>query len=652
MENLGYHKLCARNIQWTTVFMPSPKIRRGSVFSHCYLGRDADVLHQFRKKTAPDAKNIDRSRCLMEDYMERETINYRRRLLRNAEQIETCQPEQTMRETASDVSLITLALPHIFSKTGKIQDFRWKLFEHPPYSPDLAHSDSVPFLNLKRWLGGIRFEGHRVVIVGAGVSGFTAAATLLEHNVTDLVVLEAADRIGGRIHTVEFGKYRKIFHYVGIQRFIHAELPLQRGVTLDEGAEFCHGEVDNAVYELIGTHNLLTSYLPVVRPDKFLYASPSDSSFNATEIVYLLYRARQIFYDEDIQHFEGSVADYYFPRFESLLTSLNVGPHTKEALRHFSPLLQGAYTGADDLSDLGAWGYSQWKECKGDQTLKWKNGAGGYKTLFDFISKKKPNRAEELPVMKKIILNKQVTRVERRGSDVEVTCADGSTYLADHVIVSVSLGVLKKHAVDMFNPPLPEYKTAAIESFGFGCIGKVFILFPNRWWPSNFSSILPLFSNKELLDFKSKSAQGSWSVYTTGFYPVLNHDRMLCAWFHGQACRMLGEKTEEEVSDGVLELLNELVGSKYTIPRPEAVLRTDWASDPNTLGAFSYRTVASDSQNLSNSDLALPVRDENDKPVILFAGEATHNHYYSTVHGALETGRREALRLIDYMKKR
>ncbi|KAG8328626.1 hypothetical protein J6590_105851, partial [Homalodisca vitripennis] len=79
---------------------------------------------------------------------------------------------------------------------------------------------------------------------------------------------------------------------------------------------------------------------------------------------------------------------------------------------------------------------------------------------------------------------------------------------------------------------------------------------------------------------------------------------------------------------------------------------TDWASDPNTLGAFSYRTVASDSQNLSNSDLALPVRDENDKPVILFAGEATHNHYYSTVHGALETGRREALRLIDYMKER
>ncbi|XP_046689053.1 polyamine oxidase 1-like [Homalodisca vitripennis] len=88
---------------------------------------------------------------------------------------------------------------------------------------------------------------HQVVIVGAGVSGFTAAATLLEHNVTDLVVLEAADRIGGRIHTVEFG-----------------------GVVIDRGAEFCHGEVDNVVYDLVGPHDLLTSYDALTTPEQCL----------------------------------------------------------------------------------------------------------------------------------------------------------------------------------------------------------------------------------------------------------------------------------------------------------------------------------------------------------------------------------------------
>jgi spermine oxidase len=42
--------------------------------------------------------------------------------------------------------------------------------------------------------------------------------------------------------------------------------------------------------------------------------------------------------------------------------------------------------------------------------------------------------------------------------------------------------------------------------------------------------------------------------------------------------------------------------------------------------------------------------DVSGKPVVLFAGEASNPVHYSTVHGAIETGRREALRLIDLYK--
>ncbi|PKI62944.1 hypothetical protein CRG98_016583 [Punica granatum] len=44
-----------------------------------------------------------------------------------------------------------------------------------------------------------------VIIVGAGVSGISAAKVLAENGVEDVVILEASDRIGGRIWKEEFG---------------------------------------------------------------------------------------------------------------------------------------------------------------------------------------------------------------------------------------------------------------------------------------------------------------------------------------------------------------------------------------------------------------------------------------------------------------
>ena len=46
----------------------------------------------------------------------------------------------------------------------------------------------------------------RVVIVGAGISAIAAANLLINEGIEDVVILEATDRVGGRIYSIDLGK--------------------------------------------------------------------------------------------------------------------------------------------------------------------------------------------------------------------------------------------------------------------------------------------------------------------------------------------------------------------------------------------------------------------------------------------------------------
>lgn len=76
--------------------------------------------------------------------------------------------------------------------------------------------------------------------------------------------------------------------------------------------------------------------------------------------------------------------------------------------------------------------------------------------------------------------------------------------------------------------------------------------------------------------------------------------------------------------------------------------RSKWYTNSNFRGSYTYYSMKSDASEAKTTTLAEPIYDCSGKPSIQFAGEATHEHYYSTVHGAIESGWREAKRLIDY----
>lgn len=77
-------------------------------------------------------------------------------------------------------------------------------------------------------------QNPKIIIVGAGPSGIAAATKLIENGFSNIIVLEAENRIGGRVHSVDFG-----------------------GSVVDLGGTWVHGEKDNIVYNMVKDLNLL-----------------------------------------------------------------------------------------------------------------------------------------------------------------------------------------------------------------------------------------------------------------------------------------------------------------------------------------------------------------------------------------------------------
>ena len=70
-----------------------------------------------------------------------------------------------------------------------------------------------------------------------------------------------------------------------------------------------------------------------------------------------------------------------------------------------------------------------------------------------------------------------VERLEWGGGGVRVTCAGGATMRADAAIVTVSLGVLQARHVQLFSPPLPPAKVAALGRLRIGIVDKLMLDF-------------------------------------------------------------------------------------------------------------------------------------------------------------------------------
>ncbi|VDM81647.1 unnamed protein product [Strongylus vulgaris] len=83
-----------------------------------------------------------------------------------------------------------------------------------------------------------------------------------------------------------------------------------------------------------------------------------------------------------------------------------------------------------------------------------------------------------------------------------------------------------------------------------------------------------------------------------------------------------------------------------SIAPPSEIIRTKLTKNELLLGSYSYMSLAQAQARISHSRLSIPVK-HNKRPVVLFAGEATHHRLFQTAIGAYLSGRREADRLLN-----
>ncbi|XP_054735975.1 spermine oxidase [Anastrepha obliqua] len=465
-------------------------------------------------------------------------------------------------------------------------------------------------------------KSARIVVIGAGAAGIAAATRLLQSGFGNVLLLEAENRIGGRIHTIPFADN-----------------------VVDLGAQWCHGEKGNVIFQLVKDSDMLQRTGPIyddykcVRSNKEVLSETVADTLKS--VAFNLIPARQ----EGLKDFEGSLGTYLT---EAFWHDLQQSPEidrtvAREFLENYKKF-ESSIEASDHLFEVSGRGHLEYWICEGELLLNWKDK--GFRSFLQFLMRAK--NAEGFGLLeKRIQYNSRVQNIEWKNSKagVQIRLWNGELIEADHVICTVSLGVLKERHQQMFTPALPPAKCRAIDGLKLGTVDKFFIEFKEPFRPTDWSGFCFLWREEDLAELRNSDYFWLESVF--GFYRVSYQPRILQGWIIGPHARHMETLPEAEVLKALLWLFEKFF--TFEVPEPVKFLRTHWHINPNFRGSYSFHSMYTEELRASNGDLAAPLIDEKDgKPLLQFAGEATHSHFYSTVHGAVESGWREAERLTAY----
>jgi len=466
-------------------------------------------------------------------------------------------------------------------------------------------------------------KSSAVLIIGAGAAGLAAARDLSVAGCS-VIVLEARDRIGGRIFT---------------RRDPAAPIPIELG------AEFVHGKSPELWHLAQRAHLELCEV-----SERHLYfenGKLTKSKNFWAKIESLNEKMRSAGTDKS---------------FKDFLSSLPDDEETRRAKAMAVRYIEGFH--AARIDRIGIHGLVKANEAadsiEGDKSFRFLNG---YDSLVQVL------RAEAEAYGATIRLNTVIKEIRWGSKGVEAVCASGSgdsSVAASCAIITLPLGVLQtspdQPGAVQFIPELPPEKQTAIKNLETGHVLRIVLSFSERFWetltcldqdgnPVKFADAgfihcpdLPLPTWWTQLPIRAPVLVG-WvggpnadriSRSSTSMHTVADQTESDNAHLAQPVCESLGSLVLDQAITSLTRIFN--LSTDYLRDRLAAFYFHDWQHDPFSRGAYGYVPVAGLDDQLALSQPA--------DGTLFFAGEATSVGHIGTVHGAIMSGQRAAREIL------
>ncbi|KAL4945099.1 hypothetical protein BDV06DRAFT_219631 [Aspergillus oleicola] len=441
-------------------------------------------------------------------------------------------------------------------------------------------------------------EQTTVAVLGGGMAGVSAAQALSENSMDDFVILEYRDTLGGRVWHANFG-----------------EDPNGDPYVIEYGANWVQGlgssNTENPVWRLAKKYHLQNTwsdYDSILTYNETGYTDYTDvlDAYSAARKKASEHAGRILNNNlQDMTARSGLALSGWKPRRHDM---------TAQAVEWWNWDWEGAYSPETSSFVFGVAGENLTFNQFGDRN-NLVIDRRGYSAIIQ-------GEADTFlrPHDPRLRLNNKVTGIEHSTDGVTIHNADGTCLSAAYAICTFSIGVLQNDVVD-FTPTLPEWKQTAIHKFNMGTYTKIFMQFPQTFWPNNTQFFL----------YADPTTRGYYPVFQSlsseDFFPDSNI--IFVTVVESQAYRV-ERQSDAQTQSEILSILRTMFPDTH-VPDPIAFTYPRWSTEPWAYGSYSNWPAGTTLEMHQN------LRANVDR--LWFAGEATSAQYFGFLHGAWFEGR-------------